>query len=120
MLAQAQSVLMILGPYRALLQPVQGQGRGHAYAGAVDLSGLRFDCLETGELAEAGEDVEVEVAARRVVTDGGVIAEQVRRGDFFDMRIVRVRHSERRTQPSTFSAVARMKKSRSSVARTSP
>jgi hypothetical protein len=49
--------------------------------------------------AEAREDFEVQVAARRAVPNGGVLAQQVSPGNLGDMRVVRVRPSQRRTQP---------------------
>jgi hypothetical protein len=87
---------------------------------ALNFLGLGFDGIETRRLPEAREDIEEQVSARRVIADGGVFSQKIRRGNLLDVRVIRVRRFRAARNRSTFSAVARMTRSRSSVARTTP
>ena len=58
---------------------------------ALDRFRLRRHRLERRRLTEAGHHVEVQIAARRVVANGRIVAEEVSRLDLVDVRVVVVR-----------------------------
>ena len=89
-LAKRGRVLVIHGANCPLLEPIESRWCRHVDANALDVLGLGIYRCEISSLAEAREDVEVQIAAWRVVPDGRVLAQEVCGGNVIDGRVVRI------------------------------
>ena len=71
-----------------LFKPIETRRCRDVHARALDFSDFSVDSFERRRFAKPRKDIEIEIAARWIVTHRRVFAEQVRRGDFAYVLVV--------------------------------
>lgn len=96
---QRRRILSIQGTNGAFLETVQGCRCRDGYANTLDLFDLNLDGVEAGGIAQPRQDVEEQVAGRRIVSNGRLLPEQIFGTNVIHVRIIGVSDPECVSKP---------------------